>query len=102
MSNYELLRSYLIDKHNSLSSCENCRHFGFPCLNCADYTYKYKYGPGYGMNKPDRLYLIYPNDNSISEVIVCYSKYEVEEFVIKYPNSKVKELRYNNEKNCFL
>jgi hypothetical protein len=54
------------------------------------------------MNKPDRLYLIYPNDNSISEVIVCYSKYEVEEFVIKYPNSKVKELTYNNEKNCFL
>ena len=46
MSNIELLRSYLQDKHNSLSSCNHCRDFGFPCLNCADYKYKYKYGPG--------------------------------------------------------
>jgi len=101
MSNIELLRSYLQDKHNCLSSCGHCRDFGFPCLNCADYKYKYKYGPGYGMNAPDIVYLIQPNDNSISNVVVCYTIYETEEFKVRYPNSKVRELKYDKDKNCF-
>jgi hypothetical protein len=101
MSNIQLLRSYLQDKHNSLSSCRNCKDFGFPCLNCADYTYNYKYGPGYGINSPDVVYLIQPTDNCISNMIMCYTLYETEEIKIRYPNCKVRELKYDKDNNCF-
>ena len=53
------------------------------------------------MNAPDVVYIIQPNDNSISNVVVCYTLYEVEEFKVRYPNCKVHELKYDKDKNCF-
>ena len=53
------------------------------------------------MNAPDVVYIIQPNDNSISNVVVCYTLYEVEEFKVRYPKCKVHELKYDKDKNCF-
>jgi len=39
-------------------ACQNCDHYGFPCLNCADYVYEGKMGPGYPRE---------PGDDSDSE-----------------------------------
>lgn len=59
-------------------------------------------GPGYGIEDPDVLYLIEPNDDTINNIVVCYTIHEAEDFKRRYPNAKVRELKYNKNESCFL
>lgn len=33
---------------DDVKGCSNCEYFGFPCLNCAEYCYHFRLGPGHG------------------------------------------------------
>lgn len=33
-----------------MQNCQNCKCVGFPCLNCAEYVYEGRLGPGFASN----------------------------------------------------
>ena len=37
---------------DNICNCQNCDHFGFPCLNCAEY-FNYELGEGYDHDCPN-------------------------------------------------
>jgi len=78
--------------------CGNCAFHGFPCLNCADYTYHGSLGPGYAYGKrylitndfPSEYDHHYRTNEEIEEIIV--NAYEDEAV---YVNEDVEILENN-------
>ena len=50
-----------IKNHERHEVCANCLYHGFPCLNCANYIYNGRLGPGHILGK--RVLIIDAKDN---------------------------------------
>jgi hypothetical protein len=85
MTNFVLseIKEHDCEEHNM---CGNCAFHGFPCLNCADYTYHGSLGPGYAYGKRYLITNDFPNEydhhyrtNEDEDIII--NDYEDEELI---------------------